>query len=217
MENIFKSYNTLLESSDIERLKKIFVRYELFKLSENIPGDIVEAGVFKGTGHLYWLKLLKIFDQNSIKKVVGFDTFTKFPETTKNFERKAAKEFTKEAKYKIEKNLISKINNKVKALGCLNRSELIKGDITKTSVKYCKKNRGFKISLLHLDLDTYAGTKAALENFFPLVSKGGVVVFDEYGVRGWGETEAADEYFSKFKYTIQKIKNSLKPTAYLVK
>ncbi len=33
---IFKAYNLLMESSDSERLKKIFTRYELFKLSQDI-------------------------------------------------------------------------------------------------------------------------------------------------------------------------------------
>ena len=74
-EEIFDAYNFLLESNDVDRIKKILVRYELYKLSQNIPGDIIECGVFKGTGHIFWLKLLKIFDNNSLKKVVGFDTF----------------------------------------------------------------------------------------------------------------------------------------------
>ena len=76
---IFEAYNYLIESDDVERLKKLFIRYELFKMSQDIPGDILECGVFKGTGHIFWLKLLKIFDPNSNKKVLGFDTFGDFP------------------------------------------------------------------------------------------------------------------------------------------
>ena len=64
-DKIFDAYNYLVESNDIERLKKIFVRYELFKLSSKVPGDIIECGVFKGTGHIFWLKMLEIFDPNS--------------------------------------------------------------------------------------------------------------------------------------------------------
>ena len=67
-KKIFDAYNLLLESDDIERLKKIIVRYELFKKSLKIPGDIIECGVFKGTGHIFWLKLLEIFDHNSLKR-----------------------------------------------------------------------------------------------------------------------------------------------------
>ena len=76
---IFEAYNHLLESDDISRLYKIFARYEIFKKIIKVPGDIIECGVFKGTGHIYWLKLLKIYDPLSIRKVIGFDTFNYFP------------------------------------------------------------------------------------------------------------------------------------------
>lgn len=213
--SIFKAYNYLIESEDKERLKKIFVRYELFKKSQNIPGDIIECGVFKGTGHLFWLKLLDIFDHNSIKKVIGFDTFKGFPKSVLKFEQKEAKKFVKESNY--SRNTLTEVNKKISRAGLNARSVLIKGDIIKTSKSYIKKNRGFRISLLHLDLDTYEGTKHALNNFFPLVSKKGIVVFDEYGSRGWGESEAIDEYFHDKKYSIIKTENSTKPTAYLIK
>ena len=215
-DKIFDAYNYLVESNDIERLKKIFVRYELFKLSSRVPGDIIECGVFKGTGHIFWLKMLEIFDPNSNKKVIGFDTFAKFPKSTLKFEKKTAKSFLKEANFN-KKNIFSIIKKKIRNANLDKRSELIKGDIVKTSQNYKNKNRGFRISLLHLDLDTYSGTKSALQNFFPLVSKGGVVIFDEYGSRGWGESEAIDEYFKEKKYKIQKTKNSSKPTAFLIK
>jgi hypothetical protein len=214
-QNIFESYNTLLESSDVERIKKILVRFELFKKSINIPGDIIECGVFKGTGHLYWLKLLKIFDNNSSKKVIGFDTFTKFPKSTLDYELKSAKAFIKESKFK--KNNFQEVKRKIKNSGLSIKSELVKGDIIKTSKSYVNKNKGFRISLLHLDLDTYEGTKATLKNFFPLVSKGGVLIFDEYGSRGWGESDAIDEYFEGTKYKIKKTEYSFKPSAYLIK
>lgn len=213
---IFEAYNSLIESNDLERLKKILARYELFKMSENIPGDIFECGVFKGTGHIFWLKLLNIFDPNSLKKVIGFDTFGDFPKTTLNFEKKSAKKFQKESKF-ISKNLFNVINEKIKKTGFDIRSTLIKGDIVKTSKEYIKNNRGFRISLLHLDLDTYEGTKHALNNFFPHISPGGIIIFDEYGSRGWGESEAVDEFLKKKKYKIQKVKFSSKPTAFLVK
>lgn len=215
-KNIFSAYNYLIESKDIERVKKILVRYELFKLSKNIPGDIFECGVFKGTGLIFWLKLLKIYDPNSLKKVIGFDTFGDFPKSTLSFEKRAAKKFQKEAKFK-SKNLLNNIKKKIKDANLQEKSSLIKGDIVKTSKKYVKENRGFRISLLHLDLDTYEGTKHALNNFYPHVSPGGVIIFDEYGSRGWGESEAVDEFLNKKKLKIKAVEFSSKPTAYIIK
>ena len=215
-KNIFSAYNNLIESPDLDRLKKILVRYELFKLSKSVPGDIFECGVFKGTGLIFWLKLLKIYDPNSLKKVIGFDTFGDFPKSTLNFEKKAAKKFQNEAKFNA-KNLLKNIKGKIKDANLQEKSNLIKGDIVKTSKKYVQENRGFRISLLHLDLDTYEGTKHSLNNFYPHVSPGGVIIFDEYGSRGWGEREAVDEFLNKKKLKIKTVEFSSKPTAYLIK
>ena len=214
--SIFKAYNDLIESENLDRLQKIFTRYDFFKKTINVPGDIVECGVFKGTGQIYWLKLLRIYDEYSMKKVVGFDTFQSFPKSILKYEKKQAKKFLKESSYKGVS--LKDINNKIKKIGLEKRSELVKGDIIKTSSSYVKKNKGFRISLLNLDLDTYEGTKAALENFYPLVSKNGIIIFDEYGKRGWGETDAVDEFFrNKKNIKIQSIKFSNQPSAFVVK
>ncbi len=214
--SIFKAYNDLIESNNLDRLQKIFTRYDFFKKTINVPGDIVECGVFKGTGQIYWLKLLRIYDEYSMKKVVGFDTFQSFPKSILKYEKKQAKKFLKESSYKGVS--LKDINNKIKKIGLEKRSELVKGDIIKTSSSYVKKNKGFRISLLNLDLDTYEGTKAALENFYPLVSKNGIIIFDEYGKRGWGETDAVDEFFrNKKNIKIQSIKFSNQPSAFVIK
>ena len=68
-------YNSFLKDTDPDRLKKIISRYELFKYTLNIKGDICECGVFKGSGFFTWVKLMKIFKPNSDSKVIGFDFF----------------------------------------------------------------------------------------------------------------------------------------------
>ena len=35
--------------------------------------------------------------------------------------------------------------------------------------------------------------KVALEHLYPLVTPAGIVILDEYGMRGWGESDAVDE------------------------
>jgi hypothetical protein len=72
---VWDAYNTLLLSDDVERVRKLLVRYDLVKNTIDIPGDIVECGVFKGTGLLTFAKFLAIHCTGSNKKVVGFDFF----------------------------------------------------------------------------------------------------------------------------------------------
>ena len=64
-----------------KKLSILFLFTFLWSSTINVPGDIVECGVFKGTGQIYWLKLLRIYDEYSMKKVVGFDTFQSFPKS----------------------------------------------------------------------------------------------------------------------------------------
>ena len=215
-KNLWESYNQLLLSDDISRIEKILSRYELFKKTINIPGDIVECGVFKGVSFLFWLKCLKIFSPRASKKVIGFDMFSNFPKKNLNeIEKKSASKYIKSSKFKGTdiKNLIKSSN---KIFGP-NKYSLIKGNIEKTSKKYIKDNYGFKISLLHLDLDSYSGTLSALKNFFPHVSKKGIIILDEYSSRGWGETEAVDEFFKDKNVSIETVPFTHSPTAFIQK
>jgi hypothetical protein len=77
-DELWDNYNNLLISSDINRVRKMIVRYEIYKKTVNIPGDIVECGVFKGAGLFLWLKYLLITTSGSSKRIIGFDTFDYF-------------------------------------------------------------------------------------------------------------------------------------------
>lgn len=215
-ELIWDYYNGLLLGPDSDRLRKLFVRYELFKKALESPGDIVECGVFKGAGLFFWAKLLNIHAPEAQKKVIGFDTFGKpFADSLLDYEKESAKDFVDESNF--EGISTNDLYEKAEKANLRERIELISGDITETAEEYTKNNTGFRISLLNLDFDTYQGTKSALEAFFPYIAPGGIVVFDEYGKRGWGESDAVDEYFSNKEENIQAINDCFQPTAYIQK
>ena len=67
--NEWDLYNSFFMMNDIERLRKFLAREHLFKMSLELPGDIVEVGVFKGIGVSQLLKLREIFTPASNKKV----------------------------------------------------------------------------------------------------------------------------------------------------
>lgn len=211
---LWDAYNTLLLSPDTDRVRKLLVRYDLFKMSLSVPGDIVECGVFKGTGWMYWLKLLDLYARGEQKRVIGFDTFGAFADTLLDYERDSAKQFTDEANFDgvDPDKILSFANN-----AGFSNAELIKGDVTETLAEYVKCNTGFRISLLHLDFDTYHGTKVALEQLYELVTPGGLIVLDEYGKRGWGESDAVDEFFTGKGVAIRSVENSFQPTSYIIK
>jgi hypothetical protein len=54
---------------------------------------------------------------------------------------------------------------------------------------------------------------------WPRLSRGGIVLFDEYAVRNWGESDAADEFLATLSHPpcLRTLEHTPTPTAYLVK
>lgn len=87
----FEYENNFYLSSDKNRLAKVLAHYELFKLTLDIPGDIVECGVFKGASFVRFANMRELFSNSSAKKLIGFDAFGKFPETSFEDDQKPKK------------------------------------------------------------------------------------------------------------------------------
>lgn len=210
------SYNEFLQKGSLDRFTKILARYELFKQVVDLPGDVVECGVFKGTGVLYWAKLLQIFNPLSVKRVVGFDTFEGYPDSlAKDYDKKTGAGFVAQASYTGVSP--EHILGLAKQAGLEKRVELVKGDASKTIKGYVDKNPGFRIALLNLDFDVYEPTMEALNALYPKVVPSGIIAFDEYALRGWGESDAVDEFFKDKHATYRTIPWALSPTAFVVK
>ena len=90
-------YNSFFLMSDIDRLRKFLVRSHLFQLSLNVPGDIVELGVFKGIGIAQLLKLREIYTPGSDKKIIGFDLFSDTKSITLNKQDQELNQYYKES------------------------------------------------------------------------------------------------------------------------
>ena len=228
-KKIFDAYNSLIEGNDIERLKKIIVRYELYKLSEDVPGDILECGVFKGTGIAQLLKLREIFIPASNKKVIGFDLFsesTNYKETLKDNDIELDNYYTNSGvnmEHGISRDDISHFIDKMKLTNTrmgINTDiyELIEGDVEKTIPIYLEKNPGFRISYLYLDLDIDKPTYTSLNMLYDRIVRGGIIVFDEYACEKWTESNAVDRFLNEYpNLNIKTLLWGRTPTAYIIK
>ena len=170
-------------------------RYEIFKKILNVQGSIIECGVLFGGGLISFAQFSAIFEPiNHQRKIIGFDTFSGFPNISKKDSSKVS-DFSHRGGYGIDsyndlKKCI-KLYDSNRFLNHIPKVDLVKGDATKTIPQYLKKNPQTIISLLYLDFDLYEPTKVALENFVPRMPKGGVIVFDELNDAAFpGETLA---------------------------
>lgn len=198
---------------DNQRIGKLLAHYELFKLSRDVEGAIIECGVFKGASLVRFAIYRNLFSNPEEKKIIGFDSFAKFPLTNFEPDIKMRTDFVDECgEQSISTGQLIEV---LKYKGCEQNVELIAGDITETIPEYIKKNPNLKISLLNLDADLYEPSVTILEYLYPRLQKGGILILDDYGVFP-GETKAVDDYFKDKKVTVKKFPYSMTPS-YLIK
>lgn len=165
-----------------------------------IPGDLVECGVYKGGCCLLMAEAFALYGDISTRKIWMYDTFTGMTEPS---ERDTVKKggVTVSAANKFERKkredhvdwcygpldgvnvLIAKSTLPEGTVEC------VVGDVLET----IPRNIPDKICLLRLDTDWYESTKHELLHLFHLVSPKGIVIIDDYGA--WdGARQATDEF-----------------------
>lgn len=131
----------------------------MLALTKDVPGDIIEAGVFKG-GSLYYL-CVDSFGWD--KDVYGYDTFTGLPELGDNDNKDAHHkgDFKNTSMQEVRDNLDGFDAN------------LIQGYFPESIMND-------EISFAHLDMDLYEPTENALVEILPYLNKDAIVVLDDY-------------------------------------
>ncbi len=168
-----------------------------------IDGDIVECGVGEGTTFLSLVYLAKL--ESKGRKIWGFDSFEGFPEPSiydKSPRNPKKGEWNLSNIINIKKRLINERN--IDPTFIKKYVRLIKGFFNESLEKY----DGGPIALLHLDVDLYESYKVSLEQLWPKVAKGGIVLFDEYKLPSAllnfpGASKAIDEFFGDLKSEIK--------------
>jgi hypothetical protein len=214
------------------QVERYLSHYELFKQVVDLPGCVVELGVFRGTGLFTWSTLMDIFCPfDRARRVFGFDTWEGlkgYHERDGKVDRDMGKlEGGWQASRHAMETLVE-LHNELSPLHMTmidsvmpnDRVEIINGDVRETIPQFIEQHPGLAISLLHFDMDIYDPTKKALELLYPRVVQGGIVCFDEYGVMPWeGETRAVDEFFADLseRPVLRKHPFTQQPSAWFVK
>ena len=211
-EESFFYENGFYLTSKQTRMSNLLAHYDLYKKIVDLPGDIVELGVFKGASLIQFATYRNILEGEFARKVIGFDMFGEFPQATNEMDKIFREEWVAETNN--EYLTIEELRRALKYKG-LNNVELIKGDICETLSYYLQNNPFLRVAMLHIDTDIYEPSKVGLEMLYDRVVPGGIIVFDDYGVAG--ETEAVDELICAKNYTLHKMKNAYFKPVYLQK
>jgi hypothetical protein len=167
----------------VQNISRFLYIYETLKTVNDIEGDIVELGSWKGANLLWMAKVQSFLGSN--KKIHCFDSFQGLTEFS-------PQDTSSHLLHKYQGN--EKVLRSVIDLYEFN--DLIhihKGLIEHTVPAWGEL--GTDISFIYFDADLYEAASVTLNYLAPRLSVGGIILFDEYGSKDWpGETKAVDEF-----------------------
>lgn len=161
--------------------------YEAAMQVANIEGVYIECGVAAGS-QLAMLACASI-DSGTNKKVYGFDSFEGIPFATEEDETQPGIGEIDKAKLGalettgISSHSIDNVINNFKLFKVpLDNVTFVKGWFQDTVPLKAKEID--KIALLRLDGDLYTSTKVCLKHLYKKVSKGGMIIIDDWQLAG---------------------------------
>lgn len=201
-DDIWDHENGYFWFSEPSRLNKALAQYDLYKMIVDLPGDVFEFGVFKGLSLIRFATFRNFMEDQTSRKIVGFDTFGKFPTTNihSSDDLKFVDAYASEAGDALAKQDLEAV---LERKGFTN-TKLIEGNVFDTLPEYLSINPATRISLLHLDMDVMEPTDFALELLYDRVVKGGIIMFDDYQAVA-GATISVDRFIEKTGLKLEKL------------
>ena len=140
-------------------------------IKENIPGDFIECGVWRGGACIYAKAVIDAWQ--SRKKVIVADSFCGFPEPKFNWDKGA--DFLKAEELQVTEGIVK---HNFEKYGYLDeRVVFVKGFFEDTLPKL---NEIF--SVIRADGDLFESTIDILENLYPRLSVGGFIIIDDFNL-----------------------------------
>lgn len=198
---------------DVSRLGKFIAHYEAFKMARDIPGAIVECGVFKGTSFVRFAMFRELLGNYFSSRIIGFDVFSdEYPDTEFQEDRAQREKWINTAgPSSISPKQLEDVFSHLK----IENYEIVPGDARKTIPRYVQEHPELKISILNIDIDFVEPTLCVLEYLYDRVMSGGVVLLDNYSAFH-GDTKGVDEFFNGKKVFIKRFPFAQRP-CYIVK
>ena len=200
---------TTLTSSSIGRILHL---NNIYQQIHETPGAICEFGIHFGASTNVIKQLIHLYEPASAHRDhFVFDTFQGFVGTRIQDGAKVQDgDFLLEEKYELFLAEILSIHDTIlKSPTKRRRTKIYKGDASETVDTFLDENPEVSVALLILDMDIYLPTKNVLRALIPRLTKGSVVVFDEYNHPSYpGESIALREELGSINVRLRKSKFS---------
>ncbi len=165
-----------------------------------IPGDIVECGVWKGGAML----LAKACHRNTSlqRRFYLFDTFAGMSAPTHR-DRRMIDDADARTEFMVARRdghvdwcyaPLEEVRGNFQRFGLLDENVIFCQGPVEDTLR--ARPLPDQIAILRLDTDWYESTKIELEVLYPRLARGGILIIDDYG--WWrGSKEAVEEYFAQ--------------------
>lgn len=206
----FEYENGFYLTSEVRRIGKLLAHHELYRRIIDLPGEVIELGVFRGASLVRWATFRELHESPDSRRIIGFDAFGAFPRPDDPVEAVYAERFDAE----LGPGIGTADLHRVLERKGLRNVELVAGDVTRTLPAFLAEHRALRVALLHLDLDVRNATATALELLGDRMVPGGLILADDYPTVE-GETRAVEAFLQRTGLAIHKLPISHVP-AYIV-
>ena len=152
---------------------------------ENIQGDLMECGVWRGGAVIFMAAYCKTYEIN--KTVYVADSFEGLPKPDSKYSDDKGDTYFKYDYLEVGEDQVQKNFEKYELMGP--NIKFIKGFFEES----LKNTNVQKLSLLRLDGDMYSSTWHSLVEMYPKVVEGGFIIIDDYYLKG--AKAALKDYF----------------------
>lgn len=197
-KDILQNLGLFLSSKNLSRI--LFMDH-IYKQILDVHGVVIEFGTRWGQNLALFSALRGIYEPfNRLRKIVGFDTFTGFPDVTTydnmNCSVMHPGGLTCSEKYEEYLDKVMFFQEQDNPVNHVKKYEIIKGDAVIEVGNYLKRVPETIVALVYFDFDIYRPTKICLEAIKDRLVKGSIVAFDELcDPDSPGETKALQEVF----------------------
>lgn len=201
-EDVAEAENTFYLRGQTGRIGKLLAHYELYREIADLPGAVVELGVYKGASLMRFAMFRGLIEHETSREIHGFDAFGAFPRdgVDDQADRAFIARFEEERGEGIDRDRLAGLFAE-KRIGNVH---LHKGNIFDTVPALLAQRPELRIALLHLDVDVYEPTAFALDRLLPHMVPGGLILFDDYGLVD-GATRAGEEVAVRLRLRFEKL------------
>lgn len=190
-----------------QTLSRILFMHELYQKIINVHGVIMEFGVRWGQNLALFESFRGIYEPyNYNRKIVGFDTFSGFPElNAKDGELVVKGDYGVTGNYEAYLERLLQYHESESPISHKKKFELVKGDACCTIDEYLRRQPETIVALAYFDFDIYLPTRKCLEAIRDRLTRGSVLAFDELNCPEFpGETLAVKEVLRLDRYAIRR-------------